>query len=87
MRPDDLLTWLRSAPFRPFRMTLDSGRSYDIRHPEMVRVGRSYINIYSFAGEPADPHEKMEMVSLLLIERVEPLEAPAAAPPAGMVED
>ena len=81
MRPDDVLTWVRASPFRPFRITLNSGRSYDIRHPEMLRVGRSYINIFSFAGEPADPHEKMEMVSLLLVERIEPLEAPAPAPP------
>jgi hypothetical protein len=86
MRPDDLLTWVRATPFRPFRITLNTGRSYDIRHPEMVRVGRSYINIYSFAGEPADPHEKMEMVSLLLVERIEPLEAPTSAPSAGRPE-
>jgi hypothetical protein len=79
MRPDDVLTWVRAAPFRSFRITLNSGRSYDIRHPEMVRVGRSYINIFTFTGEPADPFEKMEMVSLLLVERIEPLEAPASA--------
>jgi hypothetical protein len=77
-----VLTWVRAAPFQPFRITLNSGRRYDIRHPEMVRVGRSYINIFSFAGEPADPHEKMEMVSLLLVERIEPLGAPSPAPPA-----
>jgi hypothetical protein len=80
MRPDDVLTWLRAARFRPFRITLNSGRSYDIRHPEMVRVGRTYMNVFSFAGEPADPHEKMEMVSLPLVERIEPLEAPARTP-------
>jgi len=45
----------------------------------MVRVGRSYVNVYSFAGEPTDPHERMEMVGLLLIERIEPIEAPARA--------
>jgi hypothetical protein len=74
MRPDDVLLWLRPAPFRPFRIYLNSGRVYDIRHPEMLRVGRSSVNIYSFGGEPADPYEHMEMVSLLLIERIEPLQ-------------
>jgi hypothetical protein len=87
MRPDDVLVWLRAAPFRPFRITLNSGRSYDIRHPEMVRVGRSYLDIFFFAGEPADPHEKMEMVSLLLVERLEPVEAPAPSPQANPSED
>jgi hypothetical protein len=74
MRPDDLLAWLRAAPFQPFRIHLNSGRSYEIRHPEMLRVGRSSVNIYSFAGDPSDPYERMEMVSLLLIERIEAVE-------------
>ena len=76
MRPDDLLAWTRAAPFQPFRICLNSGRTCEIRHPEMLRVGRSTINVYSFAGEPADPYETMEMVSLLLIERIEPIASP-----------
>ena len=75
MRPDDLLTWLRAAPFVPFRIQLNSGRTFDIRHPEMLRVGFSSVNVYSFVGEPSDPYERMEMVSLALIESIEPIEA------------
>ena len=74
MRPDDVLTWVREIPFQPFRICLNSGRTYDIRHPEMVKVGRSTVHIYSYAGKPEDPHERMEMVGLLLIERIEPIE-------------
>jgi hypothetical protein len=33
----------------------------------------------SNAGEPEDPYERVEMVGLILIERIEPLEAPARA--------
>ena len=79
MRADDLLTWIRKTPFMSFRIRLNSGRTFDIRHPEMLRVGRSAVNIYTFAGEPADPYERMEMVSLVRIESTEPLEAPHAA--------
>ena len=79
MRPDDLLEWRWAVPFRPFRICLNSGRTYDIRHPEMLRVGRSYVNIFSFTGEPTEAHEHMEMVSLLLIERIEPIAAPVRA--------
>ena len=79
MRADDLLAWTRTTPFAPFRIRLNSGRTFDIRHPEMLRVGRSAVNIYTFAGEPADPYERMEMVSLVLIESIEPLEAPHVA--------
>jgi hypothetical protein len=80
MRPDVLLTWTRATPFVPFRLRLNSGRTFDIRHPEMLRVGRSSINVYTFAGEPTDPYERMEMISLVLIESVQALESahPAA---------
>jgi hypothetical protein len=32
--------------------------------------------MYSFAGKPEDPYERMEMVILVLIERIEPIETP-----------
>jgi hypothetical protein len=80
MRPDDVLEWVRAVPFRPFRICLNSGRAYDIRHPEMLRVGRTTMYIFSFRGEPPkEPHEHTEMVGLLLIERIEPIEAPVQA--------
>jgi hypothetical protein len=74
MRPTDLLAWLRQVPFVSFRLCLNSGRTYEIRHPEMLRVGRSSVNFYSFVGAPEDPYERMEMISLVLIERIEPIE-------------
>lgn len=76
MRPDDVLAWVRAAPFQPFRIHLNSGQTYDIRHPEMLRVGRSSVNVYSFSDGSADPYERMEMVSVLLMERIEPLDTP-----------
>ena len=75
MAPGDVLVWLRATPFEPFRIHLNSGRTYEIRHPEMLRVGRSSLNVYSFVGEPSDPYERMEMVSLVLVGRMEPLNA------------
>ena len=79
MRPDDLLTWNRATPFVPYRIRLNSGRTFEIRHPEMIRVGRSAVNIYTFAGDPTDPYERMEMVSLVLIESVEPSTSPSTS--------
>ena len=79
MRAEDVLTWVRTVPFRPFRICLNSGRTWEIRHPEMIRVGLTTVNIFSFAGEPADPYERMEMVLLAPIERVEPVDAASRA--------
>ena len=75
MRPDDLLAWTRAVPFIPFRIRLNSGRTFDIRHPEMLKVGRSTFHVFSYVGDSIDYYEKMEMVSPLLVESIEPMES------------
>jgi hypothetical protein len=79
MRPDDLLEWLKAVPFRPFKIILNSGTEYEIRHPEMVKVGRTTVNIYTYTSENNDVYERQQMVGLILIERIEPLAAPSKA--------
>lgn len=79
MRADDLLAWNRATPFTPYRIRMNSGRTFDIRHPEMVTVGRSAVNIYTFLGGPTEPYERMEIISLVLIEAVEPLQSQTPA--------
>jgi hypothetical protein len=78
MRPEDVLRWLRAQPFRPFRITLNSGRTFDVRHPEMVRLLRTTLLLFTLT-EQADVYEWAEMVGLLLIESIAPLEAPPAS--------
>jgi len=74
MRDVDLLEWVRAVPFVPFRIRLNSGRIYDVRHPEMVKVGRTHVLVFTYLDDPPDVHEKVEMVGLILIEAIEPLE-------------
>jgi len=74
MRANDVLEWVRAEPFAPFRIRLNSGRTFTIRHPEMIRVGRSSMDIFFFSGVPADPYERREMIGLSLIESIKPLE-------------
>jgi hypothetical protein len=81
MRPDDILHWLRAQPFRPFRITMNSGRSYEIRHPEIVRVLRTSLIIFT-PTEKEEVYETGDMIGLVLIERIEPLNPPADASPA-----
>ena len=79
MRAEDILTWNRAVPFVPYRIRMNSGRTFDVRHPEMIRVTRTTAFLFSFAGEPTDPFERVEMIGLLLIESLEPIPASAAA--------
>jgi hypothetical protein len=82
MRPDDLLELRRERPFQPFRLHLTDGATYEVRHPELVMVGRSKALI----GLPAHDltpgvFERYHTVALLHITRIEPLETPAAISP------
>jgi hypothetical protein len=51
-----------------------SGRSFDIRHPEMVKVGKSFLLVFSFASGEPDVVEQWETVSLMLIESISHLD-------------
>ena len=72
MRPEDVLTWLRALPFVPFRVTLNSGRTFEVRHPEVVRVLRTSLLLFTPTAEP-DVFDRADMVGLVLIERIEPV--------------
>jgi hypothetical protein len=61
-----------AEPFRPFRMRMASGQSFDIRQPEMILVGRSSVRVYTVAGE--EENEKWHDVSLMLMETIEPID-------------
>ena len=71
-----LIDYVTAEPFRPFRIKMASGQSFDIRHPEMILVGRASARVYT-ATEPAE-NEKWHDVSLVLMETVEPLDAAVA---------
>ncbi len=40
MRRDELVAALQARPFRPIRLYVSDGGTFDIRHPEMLMVGR-----------------------------------------------
>jgi len=80
MRTEEMQRLLREQPFRPFRIYLSNGRTHDVRHPELVVVGRSI----AFIGKPAadlpnGAFDDFAIVTLLHINEVEPL--PVSAPP------
>ena len=78
MTSQEVLNYLQVQPFRPFRIRMNSGRAFDIRHPEMVRVGRRDLLIFTFASDSPEVYDRWENLSLVLIESLAPLEASVA---------
>lgn len=70
-----IVSYVGAEPFRPFRVTTAGGRTFDIRHPEMIQVGRTTMTIFTFLNpDPGEANERQVEVSLLLTEAVEPLD-------------
>lgn len=76
MTPQNLLSYVKAEPFRPFRLHLASGRTLEIRHPEMIKVIRSTVLVFKVTGDIPNLPDEWETVSLMLIESVSHLEAP-----------
>jgi hypothetical protein len=72
--------YLGAEPFRPFRINMASGRSFEIRHPEMIQVGKSTVTIFTYlSDDEEEAKQRQHDVSMLLIESLEPLDTKAAA--------
>jgi len=52
MRAHDLLRWLRRRPFRPFRLLITTGRTYEVLRPDLMLVGHATITL-----ELSDPDQ------------------------------
>jgi hypothetical protein len=74
MSPREVLNYLEASPFRPFRIRMNSGRTFDVRHPEMVRVGRRDVLLFTFVSDSPEVYDRWENISLMLIESLAPLE-------------
>jgi hypothetical protein len=80
MRPDDVRDRLRVEPFEPFRIRLSNGSTYDVRHPDLVWVGRSAVLVGAAdPGHAPDLFDRYTTVSLLHVAELEPIQ-PSSPP-------
>ena len=63
---------LTQRPFKPFRLDMSSGQSYDVRHPDMAMLTRTSILIGVDIAEDGVPAE-FKICSLLHVATVEPV--------------
>lgn len=77
MTPQAVLGYVKAEPFRPFCLHTASGRTFEIRHPEMIKVLKSNVLVFKTTGETLEIPDEWESVSLMLTESVSHLETPA----------
>ncbi len=70
---------LGQRPFKPFRLVMSSGQSYEVRHPEMAMLTRTSILVGIVVADDGVPAE-FKICSLLHVTAVEPRSAAAVGP-------
>ena len=74
VRPEDLHEYLRQRPFRPFRITLTDGRTFDVRHHELIMVGCTSVDIGIPSHRHLDPtYERVVSAPLSHVAQIEPI--------------
>ena len=70
---------LLHRPFKPFRLVMSSGKSYEVRHPEMALLTRSDILVGIDESDDGVPAE-FKICSLLHVRAVEPISPSGTEP-------
>jgi hypothetical protein len=81
LRPEDVLKQLQKRPFEPFRIHLTDGKTYDVKHPELVITGERFLVV----GEPRPGKNgavaaSYDTVTLMHVVRLEPIQLSATNP-------
>jgi len=84
MNHEDLQAAARRQPFEPFRLNLTTGATYDIRHPDLIMVGRRSA-IVGMTTDPTgtayDRTIKVDLSHVVAIEDHPPVPPAANGPP------
>ena len=81
MFPDEFVKFVRTKPFRPYRIRLTDGRCHDIVHPDMavlVGFGSLIVGVPAKDKQKPDVEEEI-LISLTHVTQVEFVEFPEAA--------
>ena len=68
MPAEDLLRFQKASPLRPFRITMNSGRAFEVRHPELLFVTAGALHVYSLNADGIP--DRGETIALYLVESV-----------------
>jgi hypothetical protein len=80
MPPEDIKEALQREPFVPFRICLTDGTRYEIRHQDLVMVGKRSLVIGLAEPSQADAfYDRYVTVALIHVTRLEPIDVVPAA--------
>jgi len=73
--PEGILSRIRQQPFVPVRITTTAGEAYEVHHPELVLVGRRFLEIGSASPENPETFDAITRVAVMHVTALENLPA------------
>jgi len=73
---EELREAARQQPFMPFRVLLTTGDTYDIRHPDLIMVGRRSVIIGIAKNAKQPGYDRTLKVDLFHVVGIDELSAP-----------
>ena len=77
---EELQTAARRQPFEPFRVILTTGATYDVRHPELIMVGRRSAIIGVTKQPDRTVYDRTIQVDLLHVVAIEGITSAPSSP-------
>lgn len=62
--------YLHRVAFRPFRIHMASGQTFEVRHPEMAKMGQNVLLLYQVDSDRPGAPDRWDTLSLMLMERI-----------------
>ena len=78
MTSEELHARWKARPFRPFRVVMNDGKTYDVTHPAYVTVGIGFWLFY-YKESPDAPFDRFDHLSPDNIDHAEDLAAAVAS--------
>ena len=66
--PEDILARMRKQPFVPLRIVTTAG-DYDVHHPELVLVGRRYLEVGTASADNPETFDTISRVAICTLRR------------------
>lgn len=73
--------YVKAEPLRPFCLHLASGRTFEIRHPELMKILRSTIRVFKTADDSQGLRDEWETVRLCCLNPFRTLKPRSAESP------
>lgn len=79
--PEDILARVKQQPFLSLRILTAAGEAYEVHHPELVLVGRRFLEIGTASSENPETFDSISRVAVMHVTALEDL--PSSSRPRG----